>query len=251
MTELLKDERLDYVNDSLTLIQKPDGLTFGTDALLLAGYIGTRGAFGLELGAGSGIISMLLLTRGKLSRATALEVQEEYATLTKRNAELNSLSERLYAIHGDVRDFRSAGEYDIVYSNPPYMTVGSGKSNELSKKNLARHEVMGNILDFCKCAKRNVKFGGSFVAVYRPDRLIDLISAMRECSLEPKRMTFVHANKDSESSMVLIEAKRGGKCGLKLTPPLIIYNSSENKEYSDDMNYIMENGSFPEKYYRK
>ena len=93
-----------------------------------------------------------------------------------------------------------------------------------------------------------LKFGGTFAAVYRPDRLIDLIDAMRKSSLEPKRITFVHANEKSEPSMVLVEAKKGGKCGLKLTRPLIIYKNTDNKEYSEDMNFIMDNGSFPKEY---
>ena len=80
-------ERCDYVNDSLKLIQNTEGLTFGTDALLLAGYINTKLKRGCELGAGSGIISMLLLTRKKLSSAVALEVQRDYADLTAKNAE--------------------------------------------------------------------------------------------------------------------------------------------------------------------
>ena len=118
----------------------------------------------------------------------------------------------------------------------------------LDKKNIARHEVSGTIYDFCKSASKVLKYGGSYAVVYRPDRLIDLIDAMRTSGLEPKRMTFVHANNTKEPSMVLIEAKKGGKCGLKLTKPLIIYKNKENKEYSDDMNYIMENGSFPPEY---
>jgi len=73
---------------------------------------------------------------------------------------------------------------------------------------------------------------------------------MRECGLEPKRMTFVHADTDSESSMVLVESKRGGKSGMMLTSPLIIYRDRTHKEYTDDMNYIMENGSFPNGYRR-
>ena len=74
---------------------------------------------------------------------------------------------------------------------------------------------------------------------------------MAEAKLEAKRMTFVHADTDSESSMVLIEAKKGGKCGLKLTAPLIIYSDKEHKKYTDDMNYIMDFGSFPDKFQRK
>ena len=248
---LYDDERLDEVNDAIKLIQKPGGLTFGTDALLLAGYINSRNARALELGSGSGIISMLLVTREKAASVTALEVQKDYAELTMRNANINSLSEKITTVNIDLRDFKVNSEFDLVFTNPPYMTKDSGKSNAFEGKNVARHEVMGDITDFCICAKRCLKFGGTFAVVYRPDRLTDLISAMRQEALEPKRVTFVYADTDSESSIVLIEAKRGGKSGLMLTPPLIIYKDKKHSEYTDDMNYIMENGSFPEKFKRK
>ena len=217
------NERVDSVNDSLSLIQKPDGLTFGTDALLLAGYISGKYSCGAELGGGSGIISMLLLTRNKISRCTAYEVQKEYAELIARNAEYNSLSDRLSSVSADIRDLPATESFDIVFTNPPYMKSTSGKSNVSDKKAIARHEVFGDIRDFTAAASRLLKFGGAFYAVYRPDRLTDIICAMRECSIEPKRVTFVHADTDSEASMVLIEGKRGGKSGMQLTKPLIIY----------------------------
>lgn len=248
MKYMLDGERLDEVNDKLSLIQKTDGLTFGTDALLLASYINSRGARGLELGSGSGIISLLLLTREKLSKATALEVQAEYAELTCRNAALNRLEGRLTALECDLRDFVPKESYDVVYTNPPYMKTDSGRANVLSKKNIARHEVHGTILDFCACAARSLKYGGSFACVYRPDRLIDLISEMRRERLEPKRMTFVHADRSSRASMVLIEARLGGGASLDLTSPLIIYEDAEHKKYTSDMDYIMEHGSFPERF---
>jgi len=178
-------------------------------------------------------------------------VQEDYARLTERNTELNGLSDRMKTVHIDLREFKVEESFDIAYTNPPYMTVGSGQANAFSGKNLARHEVMGDIMDFCRCAASSLKYGGKFAVVYRPDRLTDLLSAMAESKLEAKRMTFVHADTDSEPSMVLIEAKKGGKCGLKLTAPLIIYRDKEHKKYSSDMDYIMEHGSFPEKFLRR
>lgn len=242
---LFDGERVDYVNDSLSLIQKPDGLTFGTDALLLAGYVSGKYKNGVELGAGSGIISMLLLTRGKAESITALEVQEEYAELTRRNAELNALSDRLTSLCTDVRDVKGDGTAELVFSNPPYMRTDSGRANMMDKKNVARHEVFGGISDFCEAAKRLLKFGGSFYAVYRPDRLCDLLFEMRAAGIEPKRMTLVYANETSEPSMALVEGRLGGKSGLYLTRPLIIYKDKSNAEYGDDMKYIMEHGSFP------
>ena len=191
---------------------------------------------------------MLLLARGKVANIDCLEIQEEYAELIGRNAEHNGFSDRLNPITKDIRDYRPTKERELVFSNPPYMKTTSGRANALDKKNIARHEVSGTIYDFCKAAAKALKYGGTFAVVYRPDRLIDLTDALRAEGLEPKRMTFVHANEKSEPSMVLIEAKKGGKCGLKLTRPLLIYKNTDNKEYSEDMNFIMNEGSFPKEY---
>jgi tRNA1(Val) A37 N6-methylase TrmN6 len=191
---------------------------------------------------------MLLLARGKVGKIECLEIQQEYAELISRNAKHNGFLDRLFPIAKDVRDYKPERECQIVFTNPPYMKTTSGRANLDDKKNLARHEVAGTIFDFCKSGARFLKYGGTFAVVYRPDRLIDLTSAMRSSGLEPKRMTFVHANESSEPSMVLIEAKKGGKCGLKLTKPLLIYKNKDNKEYSDNMNFIMNEGSFPTEY---
>ncbi len=243
---ILKDnERLDYVNDSLELIQDKEGLTFGTDALLLAGFIRGRFSYGIELGGGTGIISMLLLTRRKLTECDCLEVQGDFAELIERNAEHNGLSEVLHAVHTDLRDHIPEREADIVFTNPPYMKVDGGRGNVSDKKNIARHEVRGDIREFCFAAGRMLKFGGHFFAVYRQDRLPDLLYAMKEARIEAKRMTFVHANSHAIPSMVLVEGKRGARGGLKVTRPLIIYRDKTNKEYTEDMQYIMKNGSFP------
>ena len=147
---LYENERKDYVNDSLSLIQKTEGLTFGTDALLLAGYISGKYETAVELGGGSGIISMLLLTRSKVNKCTAVEVQAEYAELIKRNAALNGLDSRLFAAAADIRDFKTEAEVELVFTNPPYMKATSGKANMLSAKNIARHEICGDIYDFMK-----------------------------------------------------------------------------------------------------
>ncbi len=248
--QIYEDERCDKVNDSLSLIQKPNGLLFGTDALLLAGYIGGRFKNGIELGGGSGIISLLLLTRDKLKRAVCIEAQEEFASLIARNAELNALCDRLEAVHSDIRNYKPDFEAELVYTNPPYMRCDSGDACEYDIKNIARHETLGGIYDFVKCGADYLKFGGSFTAVYRPDRLIDLIHAMREFGIEPKKMTFVHADTEHEPSMVLVLGKRGGKPGIILTKPLIIYRDKNHKKYTEDMDYIMENGSFPKEYTR-
>jgi len=240
--------RLDAVNDDISLLQKKQGLTFGTDALLLASYIDGRYDHALELGAGTGVISLLLLKRTKTVKVTALEVQPDFAEIIRENAVRNDLSDALDAVFIDLRDYNSEKKYPLVFTNPPYMRCDSGKANAYDEKNIARHEVKGTILDFCKCASRSLKFGGAFYVVYRTDRMVDLIHAMRECKIEPKRITFVHADENSPPSMLLIEGKYGAAPSMRVTPPLILYKDLSHKAYSEDYEYIYRNGKFPEKF---
>ena len=240
--------RLDAVNDDISLLQKKQGLTFGTDALLLASYIEGKYDRALELGAGTGVISLLLLKREKARQVTALEVQADFAEIIRKNAVRNDVSDALDSICIDLRDFSCEKKYPLVFTNPPYMRCDSGKANVYDEKNIARHEVKGTIFDFCKCASRSLKFGGSFYAVYRTDRMADLICAMRECKIEPKRITFVHADENSPPSMLLIEGKCGAAPSMRVTPPLILYKDSAHKTYSEDYEYIYQNGRFSEKF---
>lgn len=227
---LYENERLDEVNEAITLIQKKDGLTFGTDAYLLAAFIRPSArARAVELGAGTGIISLLLAARSKVHDTVAVELQPEFAELCARNVALNGFDKQIRTLHADVREISSAHigyEADLVFSNPPYMRTDSGLPNQVNMKNIARHETAGGIEDFCCAASRLLKYGGIFALVYRPDRLSELFSGLLRAGLEPKRMTFVHANVHTPPSMVLVESRKGGGKGLSVTPPLILYKKN-------------------------
>lgn len=248
MKEHLKDgERLDAVNEKITLIQKKDGLTFGTDAFLLASFIKplSKGV-AVELGTGTGIISLLLAARERFAMIKALEIQADFAEMAKRNVSLNEMDEKIEILHADVTKTTAAtigGEADVVFSNPPYMKTDSGKRNQSDYKYIARHEVCGDINDFCAAAFRMLKHGGKFYAVWRPDRLTDLIVAMRQNRLEPKIVTLVHAHTDSAPSMMLVSATKGGASGMTLTPPLILYRDGST-EMSEQAQKIYDTMSF-------
>jgi tRNA1Val (adenine37-N6)-methyltransferase len=230
MWNLSEDERLDQVNDHISLISKRDGLTFGTDALLLAAFAKPRPAgVAVELGTGTGIVSLLLAGRRRFGMIHALEIQADFAELASRNASLNGLEDRVRVHHVDLREARPelvGGEADTVLANPPYMRTDTGKRNESERKYIARHEVAGGIEDFCAAAYRLLKHGGSFTVVWRPDRLGDLMTALREHRLEPKVMVFVHADQDAEPSMVLCTARKGGASGMRILPPLLLHEAS-------------------------
>ena len=244
-------EKITEINEDLKLIQNHDGLTFGTDAYLLSAFVsGSSRLRGADLGSGTGVIPLLCASRKKAAKIYAIEVQESFASLIERNAQLNSLSSVISPICADVRELKATdtdGELDFVTANPPYMKTDSGKRNQFDEKYIARHEVMGGINDFCACAYRLLKHGGRFYCVWRPDRLVDLIVSMRENRLEPKVITFVHATSESEPSMVLVRAIKGGAAGNTVTKALFLHDSKEDAAkniLSKDAHEIYEHCSF-------
>lgn len=245
---LLNGETLTEVNDSIKLIQKSNGLTFGTDAFLLASFVkAQKNGIAVELGGGTGIISMLSASREKFKKIYCVEIQEGFADIIERNARINEFDKKIEAVHADIRSISAASigcEVDAVFSNPPYMKTDSGKRNEYDEKYIARHEVCGDISDFCACAKRLLKHGGYFYCVFRPDRLTDLICAMRENNLEPKRMCFVHANTFSAPSMVLVQAKKGAASGINVEEPLFLNLDDDPKKLTKRAQKIYEECNF-------
>lgn len=242
-----ENERINEINESLRLIEKKDSLTFGTDAYLLSAYLKARkGGVGVELGCGSGVVSLLALTKKKCQHVYGIEVQEEIAEVARRNSKLNSLDDKFTVISSDLREIKASdigGEADIVFSNPPYMRADSGKLNANEQKNISRHEIFGEINDFCACAKRLLKHGGDFYVVYRPDRMADLIFALKSNNLEPKRLTFIHKDTDTPPSLLLISAKLGGKSGMTTSAPVYIYKNGTN-EYTEEYSKIYESCTF-------
>ena len=252
------NERRDQVNENITLTQNAHGLTFGTDAYLLAAYVNSRAkSRAVDLGSGTGIIPLLCLTRNKFATCVAAEIQPSFCELIRQNAAENGMAQRLYVRAGDIRTLSATDlgyEADIVTANPPYMTADAGAANLHEEKYIARHEVCGGIFDFCAAAARILKHGGKFYCVFRPDRLVDLIAALRAAHLEPKRMTFVHATYAASPSMVLVEATKGAAASLLLTPPLCLWEADTDHPEkpaqpmipTTDSRYIYEHCGFPE-----
>ncbi len=244
-------EKTIAVNDDLTLSQNVNGLTFGTDAYLLAAFAkGGMKKTCADLGSGTGIIPLLCAQRKKFNKIYACEIQESFVSLIEKNAIQNNAEDVIIPICSDIRDLKASDigcELDVVISNPPYMKADSGKRNLYDEKFIARHEVFGNINDFCACAYRLLKHGGRFYTVWRPDRLCDIMYALRQNRLEPKKMIFVHATCESKPSMVLIHAVKGASSGMILSRPLILHDSTEDAKLaklSKDASLIYESCSF-------
>lgn len=223
--DFLKDgERLDEVNDRLSLIQKKDGFLFGTDSVALADFVRQSYKNTADLGTGSGIISLLLLQRGRAERVYGVEIQPTIADMACRNAEMNGYSDKLIILQGDIKAPDNLippqggtliGTLDAVFSNPPYMRSDAGLSSPDGERDISRREVCCDINDVCACATRLLKWGGEFYIVHRPDRLCSMMCALQENHLEPKQLELVVPRPDAPPCLVLVRAKKGGGEELK------------------------------------
>ena len=229
MTINLKaDERLDDLQrNGYKLIQNSKVFCFGMDAVLLTAFCTVNeNETVIDLGCGNGVIPILLKGRTKGAHFTGLEIQEINVDMARRSVEYNGIGEWVDIVQGDIRQactlFPKAG-YDVVTSNPPYITKNHGLTNPESCKAIARHELLCTLRDVVEAASGLLKEGGRFYMVHRPQRLDEIFGVIKENGMEPKRMRLVHPFLDKEANMALIESVKGARPMLKVERPLVIY----------------------------
>lgn len=226
--ELKAGERIDELQrNGYQIIQNENGFCFGMDAVLLSGFAKVKkGENALDLGTGTGIIPILLEAKTEGRHFTGLEIQETSADMAQRSVCLNDLNEKVEIVRGDIKeavDLFGKASFDVVTSNPPYMTGQHGLINPDMPKAIARHEILCTLEDVIGQASALLKENGRFYMVHRPFRLSEIMVTMSRYRLEPKRMKLVYPFVDKEPNMVLIEGLKGGRPRVTVEKPLIVY----------------------------
>ena len=227
---LLPRERFDDLQrNGYKIIQNPQKFCFGMDAVLLSGFARVKKEERvIDLGTGTGIIPILLEAKTPGEHFTGLEIQPESADMAARSVRYNGLEDRISIVTGDIKDAANlfgASSFDVVTSNPPYMTKEHGLVNDADAKTIARHEVLCSLEDRISQTAKLLKPNGRCYFVHRPFRLVEILSMMSAYQVEPKRIQFVYPYVDKEPNMVLIEGLRGGKSRVTVEKPLIVYKS--------------------------
>ncbi len=201
---------------------------FGTDAFLLADFAKARHKdLCADLGTGCGIIPMILYKKYFPKKIYAVELQSDAAAQCRETVSASGAEETIFPIEGDLRqlgDAIPAGSLDLITCNPPYKIANTGLLNDDPGRQIARHELTCTIEDVCKTAARLLKFGGRLCICQRPERLADVICAMRAAGIEPKRLRFAAKNPETLPWLFLLEGKRGAKPFLQVEPPLSSMN---------------------------
>lgn len=241
MMKLNANERLDDLQrGNLRIIQRTDAFRFGTDAVLLSAFASPRRRDRVcDLGTGTGVIPLLLYARENTVTADAVEIQPDMAAMAARSMELNGLQEKIRVLAGDLRQIRTLlphARYDLVTCNPPYGKAGGTLLNPDAGKRLARHEESCEIGDVTRAAAWLLHGGGRLCCVFPAARMLELLDAMRQSRLEPKRLRLVHSGVAKAAHLCLVEGMLYARPGLRVEAPLVIFD--ENGQYTPELRRI-------------
>lgn len=224
LTPSVEAVRREYIGERYVLCDEVH--RFGTDALLLARFASPRPQdYACDLGSGCGVIPIAWLCLNGPKQCDAVELQPGAHRLLRNAVARQGLSDRIFPHCADLRRLEEvlpAGKYDLVAINPPYYPVGSGKPSASPALRAAREEGFCTLDDAATAAARLLRVGGRFCLCHRPERLCDVVTALRKADLEPKRMRLVSHRQKAPPFLVLVEGRRGGRPSLTVEDTLYL-----------------------------
>lgn len=223
----------ELIGSGYRIIQSRSGYRYSLDAVLLADFVSSfPGQLALELGMGNGAASLLLARRRQELRIVGIEIQERLASQAQRSVIINGLGGRMAIL---VADWRNAPLlfapccFDLVFANPPFRSVGTGKMSPRGEVALAKHGPRGGLEGLARAASGVLKAKGTLALIYHANSLVPLVVSLHLANLEPKCLRLVHSFSGSEAEFALVGARKEGKAGLRVLPPLILYVGEGNR----------------------
>lgn len=231
----------------LHCVQHLGGYRFSIDPVLLAHFVRlTQDENVLDLGAGCGVIGLILLYRARqrIQMLTAFELQAGLIERVRENIRINQFQEQMRVVGGDlkhIKQFLDPESFSSVVCNPPFYPVGSGRSSSNKEAEIARHQVACTITEVIAAAAMVVKNRGKVSLIYPAEGIGTLLPLLVKHQLTVKRMQLVYSYPDSsvEARLVLLETIKNGGEGVSVLPPFYIYNQ-KNGVYSEAMQQFYE-----------
>ena len=216
--ELKNGERIDDLQyNGLKIIQNPDFFRFGCDAVELANFVsGGAKDRAVDLGSGSGIISLLLAGKKNIP-VTAVEIQSDVAEMSERSVRLNDLQDKIRVINAPMQNigkYLPAGSQSIVVCNPPYRKAESGAKKRGDYEAISRYEVAVTLSEVADCAAYLLKNGGKFYMINQTERLAETLYECKKRGIEPKILQILTPTEDKTPHLFMLAAIKGGKEGI-------------------------------------
>lgn len=224
--------------NNMKIVQDNDYFNFSLESVILPNFckINSKMKNIIDFCTGNAPIPLILSTLTN-ANIIGVELQKEVYELAKDTVKINSLEDRIKLLNIDVKDiinYFPTDSFDLITCNPPYFKVEEGSNfNENVVKSIARHEICISLEDVILTARKLLKNNSSLVLVHRTDRLAEIFYLLKKYNLEPKRMRLIYPKKGVNSNLVLIDATKNGKVGLKVMSPLICHN--EDGSYTKEV----------------
>lgn len=237
--ELKENERIDDLEyKGLKIIQNTNYFCFGIDSILLSDFARDikKDSNIVDIGTGTGIISILLSKKVNAKKIYAIEVQKEIADMASRSVELNNLTDKIEIINDNIKNIKNHldnNSINAIVTNPPYKKENCGVKNENINKLISRHEITANLEDFISHGSNVLKDKGAFYMVNRPERLAEIINLFKKYKIEPKKLRLVYPKINNKPNLILIKGVKNAKSFLEIERPLIIYNADNT--YTDEI----------------
>jgi tRNA1Val (adenine37-N6)-methyltransferase len=225
----------------LTLWQpaRGHGYRFDLDPVLLAGFAEPAGNV-IDLGAGCGVVGLLLLAFGKATRVTAVEIQPELAELARQNALGNDFESRMTVLCGDLRTL-DLPRVDLVVFNPPYFKAGEGRVPPDRGRAAGRYETSGTLADFIAAGARAVVDGGRLNAIVPARRAREVESVFSDHGLALTRRRHVCSREGQNPRHLLWQAVKppGAQPEAPVTEPPLVVHGSAGREFSPEVRTLL------------
>ena len=235
-------------NNSTELYQSKNGYRFNSDSMILSWFInkncknyGSENT-ALEIGAGSGIVPIVLKRRGFLPKIDCVEIQGTMFGLLEKNVAHNGLSGEISPVFADFITFsyEKRKKYDLVFVNPPYFANESGRINLDSEKALAKHEVAGSLADFFAASKNILRKGGKFFVVFPASRVQFALFSAAQHGFTLKNIAFFRENSVTKPATFAASFVYGSETALfSLSDTEIFELRDSDGSYSNVGNEIM------------
>ena len=207
-------ENLESVNKKMIVREK--GLKITHDAILLSEFIKKyfnaeyknikeKKTF-LEIGAGQGIISLLLSEMNIISKIFAIEIQKDIFKILEKNIEINNLEKKIMLINKNIKNVN--GEYDFIFSNPPYKKINSGKMPKDEAEKLSKYEILLTLEELFQEIRRLLKNYGEFFVIVPNDRLNDVFRYIYKNNMN---ILTIEVSKYKKTDLVVVHGRKGGK----------------------------------------
>ena len=185
-------------------------MKIGTDGVLLGAWcpIDNNPYSVLDIGAGTGILSLMLAQRSNAEQIDALEIDEDAYEQCVENFENSPWGDRLFCFHAGLDEFveEPEDEYDLIVSNPPFYSEVYKTENE--QRDLARFQDALPFEELVEAAHLLLSENGIFAVIIpfkEEEKIIDLCA---EVELFPIKVTRVKGTPTTEIKRSLLAFKR-------------------------------------------